>query len=407
MKLPNQAAFEAHSPLRWHSWLASQPLQTGEDQPALRGHLGRRHSLADKCLVCFGLGAVGGQSFLDFARLGAGTLIGADPDSYGENSWQTQLATPGDTQRSKAEVLGERAHAINPAIHVWTAVGFAQDMPLRLLHRADVFIAAGDNLELPVWAGNMAAALGKRLFQGAVHGETWTCFVRGYDLRDPDNPCPACALGPNEWQRLSSRYGCDPATMPAQGLEPTRTLPNVCGAAGHLLTGEVLKCLFHAEGQTLGGVELAHCLLSHRVWKTTLRRNPRCRCPHERWQVMELTETPEQLSPRQLLWRLSAKLDRLAVRGECPWFRFARCAECGKQAPARRFARPGTQLGACSCGGALRAVPIAMCSQIPADDLRKAIDTPLSELGLESGDSIGLRDGDGWTYFILGDKEQP
>jgi hypothetical protein len=373
----------------------------------LRGHLGGGNELANKCLVYFGLGAVGGPSFLDAARLGVGTLIGIDPDAYGEDSWRTQLATPAEQGLPKAGHLGAAAHAINPAITVRTAVGLAQDVPLRLLHRADAFVVAGDNLELPVWAGNHAAALGKRLVQGAVHGESWTCFTRTYDLTDAQAACPACSLNREEWKRLSSRYGCDPAMMRAQGLEPTRTLPHLCGAAGHLLTGEVLKALFTVKPQAPAAEELATCLLSNRIWKTAVARNPDCRCPHERWTVIERPDPPAAITLAALAREQGAPPESIVMRGERPWFLFSRCTECAREKVAQRFARPGANLGGCECGGVYKATPLAMRSQVPLADLQYCFDIPLSQLGLEPGDALGLRAGDGWTYFILGNEEGP
>ena len=79
----------------------------------------------------------------------------------------------------------------NPAGQVWAAIGRAQDLPLSLLRKVDVFVTAGDNLELPVWAGNMAAALGKKaLVQGAVHGPTWTALCRTFNMASAASPCP-------------------------------------------------------------------------------------------------------------------------------------------------------------------------------------------------------------------------
>ena len=51
-------------------------------------------------------------------------------------------------------------------------------VPVWVLRQADVFVSAGDNLELVVWAGVRAAALGKPLIQGAV--ESPDVSMRGH-----------------------------------------------------------------------------------------------------------------------------------------------------------------------------------------------------------------------------------
>jgi molybdopterin/thiamine biosynthesis adenylyltransferase len=359
--------------------------------------------MKQRTVLLLGLGAVNGRSLELLARLGVGRLIGVDPDVYSELSWVTQPALPADAEQPKAVVLGGQAHAINPGIEILTAVGFAQDVPLKILRQADVFLAAGDNLELPVWAGTFAAGLGKRLIQAAVHGETWTALVRAYDLSDPESPCPACALSDKDWLHLSSRVGCDPGTALAQGREPTRALPMICGTAAMLGVSEVLKGLLSRERQALRNEELVYCVLTHKLWRTALKRQPRCRCPHQRWSLVDVPEGPAETTLAQLAARLGAdrERDHLQVRGELPWISGAVCAACGREHRTYQFARLGAEVGRCGCGQALAAAPLGMRSVIPAADLRACWDRPLSALGLGPGAALGLSTNEEWTYFLL------
>jgi len=378
--------------LKWRCW------QADADRAELPELLkAQQNHLTDRVVAIFGLGAVGGRCLLMLARLGVGTLIGVDPDSYGPESWQTQPAYF-EAIGPKVWVLGEKAHRINPAIQVMAGCGFAQDMPLNLLRRADVFVAAGDNLEVVVWAGAMAAALGKPLIQGAVHGETHTTLVRAYDLTDADNVCPACALGPREWAGQASRFGCDPQTARAQGLEPTRTLPTVCSTAADLATAEVLKWLEGKSHQALRGEELALCLQTYRQFRTTLPRKKQCRCPHRRWQLVDL-ENAEATTLADLAKHMGLT-DGFQVRAENPWIRFVVCPACDRQNPVLRFAAFGSEIGCCPCGQKLRATPLGSCSVIPGSELSQCLAVPLPELGL-GGAAIGLGREDDWTYFFL------
>ena len=165
---------------------------------------------------CFRARRVGGICFAELARLGVGRLYGVDIDQYGEDSWQTQpMRRIEDADAYKAVVQARIASEANPACTVTTAIGFAQDMPLHLLCRADVLVVAGDNLELAVWAGNIGAALGVPVLVGAVEGHTWLAACRGFDLTDPEAACPGCTLSDGEWKTLTSRAGCDPHTLRA------------------------------------------------------------------------------------------------------------------------------------------------------------------------------------------------
>lgn len=378
--------------LKWRTW---QPDADRAELPQLLK--AQQAHLNDRMVAIFGLGAVGGRCLLMLARLGAGTLIGIDPDSYGPDSWQTQPAYFGAIG-PKAWALGEEAHRTNPAIEVLAGCGFAQEASLKVLRRADVFVAAGDNLEVVVWAGAMAATLGKPLIQGAVHGETHTALIRAYDLTDADNVCPACALGQREWAGQASRFGCDPQTARAQGLEPTRTLPTVCSTAADLATAEVLKWLEGKSHQALRGEELALCLQTYRQFRTTLPRKKLCRCPHRRWQLVDLDTEATTLAN---LAKQAGLAGGFQVRAENPWIRFVVCPACDRPNPVRRFAAFGSEMGRCPCGQELKATPLGSCSVIPSSELSQCLAVPLPELGLGEGAAIGFGHEDDWTYFFL------
>jgi hypothetical protein len=248
--------------------------------------------------------------------------------------------------------------------------------------------------------------MGIPLLQGAVHGETWTAFVRTYDFRDPDVSCPACAFGHADWLNQKSRHGCDPGTMRAQGIESTRTLPNVCRTAADLLSSEAVKTLLDIDGR-LANEELTYCLLSHRTMRTHLQRNPDCRCPHERWNVIDFDARRSETTLAMLAGKLERRqsLDGLQVGGELPWISFSLCTKCGRKIPIRRFGHAGMELGDCLCGETLRATPMGVRSVIPADDLAEVADVSLEELRLPEGAAIGVGDATGEdvpTWFFIG-----
>lgn len=393
----------AGSGLEWHSWPGTD---AGISRHAsLRGQHELVGNLNDCKLVVIGLGAVAGQSFKQFARLGVGRLVGVDFDNYGEASWQTQPCNATDADRSKASVLGEAAHRINPSIEIHTARGFAQDLPLAVLRQADAIVLAGDNLEVAVWAGRMAAALGKPLLQGAVHGETWTCIVRGYDLRTGEGACPACAMNSTDWMNLKSRSGCDPSTADAQGVLPTRTLPHICATAGNLLVAETLKTVAMSDGRGLAGEELVHCLLSHQLWRTTLPRRSDCPCPHARWQLIDIPQNPSDIALSDLLSQLDldgADWDECLIRAERPWVSEATCGACKRIVAVHRFAGPGADLGECECGGRLIASVWGNQSVIDGEQARPYAARRLSELGIAPGGAVGIWHGEAWRYFFCG-----
>lgn len=391
----------------------------------LKGCPGGSARLAKKNVVFAGLGAVGGVTFSTMSQLGVGELTGFDPDGYEPESFLTQPASPFDAGRLKAVVQGERAHAANPGSRILTAHGFIQDAPLWLLRRADLLITAGDNLEMLVWLGNVAGALGIPLLQGAVHGESWSAFIRAYEMTGPDTACPACAFSQADWLTLDSRHGCDPGTMRAHGIESTRTLPNVCRTAGDLLATEALKVLLGSDGR-LADEELAYCLLSHRPMRSRFQRNHECRLPHVRWNLVDSRRGRSETTPAMLVKELGSTGSRppsgasrdnrrqrsrkvpsifrgLQLRGETPWISFTLCTGCNRRVPVRQFGFAGMALDACQCGERLVASPVGVRSALPPEDLSEVADVPLSDLRLPPGAAIGLSAGEEQWWFFVGE----
>lgn len=393
--------------LEWYDWPpdAGPRLHDAGDTLQLNGVPPSAAALHACSVVVIGLGAVGAILFRQLVRAGVGTVIGVDPDNYGAESWVTQPIPRGvATGQAKARVQGEIAHATNPAVHVITARGLAQHVPLWVYRQADLLLIAADNLEVLLWAGTRAAALSKPLIQGAVHGPSWLAYVRSFALTDVNHACPACGLGQRQWAMLRSRVGCDPSQVRQQGIEPTRTVPCVCGAAANLLGGEALKHLFRIEEQKLAGEELAYCLLSHKTWRTRLDRNPDCRCPHTRWNLVDVAAPSADVTLGMLVAQGQATAPQ--IQGELPWLSFTVCPHCNRNSiPVRRFGRPGQTLNHCKCGQPLVASPIGTRSVLPSDDFQHCRDLPLSHLGLEPGAAVGISVDDQWTCFFVGTPE--
>jgi molybdopterin/thiamine biosynthesis adenylyltransferase len=371
-------------------------------------------------VIVVGLGAVGGVCFEQLAKLGVGRLYGLDPDRYGEESWITQPARVEHQGRPKADIQGRRAAQANPWAEVATAVAFAQDVPLAVIREADVIVLAGDNLELLVWAGEFAMGLGKVVVQGAVHGVTQQAIVRGFNLSNPDAACPTCLLAASDWNHLTSRQGCDPATLRMQGVEPTQTLPHVCVTAGQMAAAEALKWLLGNKETALVGQESQFNLVRYRSFSSSFARKANCRGPHQRWQVVDVEQPPEEvtlaalagvfgaraewgpLAPRALGTAAhGASRSQWLVKAEIPWITRALCWSCGQMHPVRRFSRLGRVVARCTCGETIWADLEGRRSIVPSEDLEEVWEKPVSKLGLRSSDSLAICANEIWTWFVL------
>ena len=368
--------------------------------------------LGSSCVLLLGVGAVNGILLRTLAQLGVGTIIVCDMDTYDLKSHWTQPVEPGHDGESKVLVQASAAHRINPHIRIIAIHGFAQDLPLCIARAADLFVLAGDNLELVVHVSQLAMGLGKPLFEAAVMGESLTAHLRRYDLSEPTSVCPACAMSENEWANLKSRLGCSGSQTKLPSNQPTRTSPALCGVAAHMAACEVSK-EFTRDAPRLGGEDVTYCLASHQLYRTKLPRSGRCRLAHRAWRTVEITEPPTQTTLRSIVERCTSNGPTsdgptsdgpVQCKAEIPWMHEVRCPSpsCGDLVPVRRFARLGADLGACHCGERLTASALGQRSVLPASDLEHCLDMPLAKLGLGSGDSIAVSTSGDWTYCFLG-----
>lgn len=354
-----------------------------------------------------GGGAVGGVVAGLLSRSGVGYLDLVDPDCYGSTSFATQPSLYEHRGRSKALVQGEQAQRINPACRVRAAICQAQDLLLRDLHRADVLVVAGDNVELLVWAARRAVALRKPLVQGAVHGETASAFARGFNLRDATSACPMCGMSQRELNDQKSRMGCEigtrrPTNDKATSGEATRTMPAICHAAGALAANEAIKWLTDRHELAMRGEEVVCSMFAYQTLRTKLPRNGECRLPHVAWQIEPFPADASVTTLGCLAGQLGMGQfqNTRQVRGEIPWISFTLCGSCQRKASVRRFARAGSTVGRCQCGAALTTVPQGMRSVIPIADLESCWATPIATLGIQSGEAVAMLHGDAWVYFL-------
>jgi molybdopterin/thiamine biosynthesis adenylyltransferase len=399
----------AGKPTQWAAW-AQTPRDVAEARSLfienpLKGMPGSAGSLSESRAIVFGVGATGGVASSVLAQSGIGDLDLVDPDSYGTTSFMTQPTSYQHRGHPKALVQGERAQRINPACRVRAAVSQAQDLLLRDLRKPDLFLVAGDNLSLLIWAGRMAVALGKPLIQAAVHGETGSAFVRSYSLRDASSACPMCGMSERELSDQEGRFGCDIDTSRPTNTEATRTIPAICQAAGIFAATEAIKWLAGRHDLAIRGEELVCSMFAYQTWRTELPRNPVCRLPHAQWQLEDLPAAANQTTLGCLAGELGMNQFQKSaqVRSEIPWVSFTFCGSCGRKASVLRFARVGSAVGRCRCDAPLTPVPQGLRSVIPSADLMSCWDKPIASLGIESGEPIGILRGAEWVYFFTSD----
>jgi len=123
-------------------------------------------------VVIVGAGGLGGYLVEELARLGVGTLVVADPDTFEEHNLNRQLlATPANLGAPKAEAAVERAGWINPAVRVVPVrSAFTRENGTELLSGADAAVDALDTVTARVELARACRELGVPMVHGAIAG---------------------------------------------------------------------------------------------------------------------------------------------------------------------------------------------------------------------------------------------
>lgn len=123
-------------------------------------------------VVIVGAGGLGGYVVEELARLGVGTLVVADPDTFEEHNLNRQLlASPANLGVPKVEAAVERVGRINPAVRVVPLrSAFSRENGADLLSGADVAVDALDTVTARVELARACRELGIPMVHGAIAG---------------------------------------------------------------------------------------------------------------------------------------------------------------------------------------------------------------------------------------------
>jgi molybdopterin/thiamine biosynthesis adenylyltransferase len=102
--------------------------------------------LRESCVAIPGMGGVGGIHLITLARLGIGRFHIADPDRFDVGNFNRQYgADVGTVGRGKAQVMAEKARAINPEVKLEVNTGsIGADNVSQFLNGADVVVDGMD-----------------------------------------------------------------------------------------------------------------------------------------------------------------------------------------------------------------------------------------------------------------------
>ena len=135
-------------------------------------------SVADQLKLCrsrvviVGAGGLGGYLVEELARLGTGTLVVVDPDTFEEHNLNRQLlASPSNLGVPKVDAAAERVGIINPAVRVIPVrSSFTRESGGDLLSGADAVVDALDTVTARTDLAHACRDLGIPMVHGAIAG---------------------------------------------------------------------------------------------------------------------------------------------------------------------------------------------------------------------------------------------
>lgn len=217
--------------------------------------------LGEARVLVIGAGGLGCPVVLYLAAAGVGRIRVADSDRVDLTNLQRQVAfAMEDLDRPKAQVLAERARAINPSIRVEAITERLADEALdRAVAAADLVIDASDNFATRFAVNRSCVRHARPLVSGAaIRGEGQvSVFAAG-----PDAPCYACLYDST-------------SDEPALTCSESGVLGPLVGLIGATQALEAIKVLA-GIGTTLSGRLLVLDALAMQWREMKLLKDPEC-----------------------------------------------------------------------------------------------------------------------------------
>jgi tRNA A37 threonylcarbamoyladenosine dehydratase len=220
---------------------------SGVDRLYGRGAVARFRSSR---VAVIGLGGVGSWAVEAMARTGVGHLTLIDADDLCVSNTNRQLpAVVGQYGRGKAEVMGERCRAINPAIDVEPIAAFLTPSNLEALldRRFDLVLDACDSFRTKVeaiaWCRRRKQPI---LTVGSAGGRTDPTQVRVRDLSRTEHDAMLSLIrkklrGEFNFPKNAERYFGVPAIYSLENVRYPQADGSVCGTRPKVAGDAALK----------------------------------------------------------------------------------------------------------------------------------------------------------------------
>jgi molybdopterin/thiamine biosynthesis adenylyltransferase len=354
--------------------------------------------LADARMLVVGAGALGNELVKNLVLMGVGQIIIADLDRVeSSNLARCVFFRPEDEGRFKAEVLAERASALDRDVEIIPLVGDVRTTAgLGLFAELDVVLGGLDNREARLFVNQACWKSSTPWIDGAIEGLMGVVRV----FVPPDSACYECTLGELDHELIANRKSCTLLTREQMLNGKTPTTATSSSVVAGMQAQEAIK-LLHVERlgpPTLAGAGFQFVGLTHDSYVVRYGRREDC-LSHDTYDLAGAEIVAHDASFGELLELARARLGSDAgLDLEHEIVLAGSCRQCGHEQDIRQ------PVGALSAGAGL----CPACSNTWRLEFTHAIDdgSPLLELtaadiGLPLGDVVVGRSGLERCFFAM------
>jgi molybdopterin/thiamine biosynthesis adenylyltransferase len=355
-------------------------------------------------IAVIGCGNIGSQTVPLLGGIdGVERVLLIDPDRYEAPNVGRQRFPPAAVGKPKVQVQARVLRRLAPHLDVVPLAQHIEAVPFGDL-REKVLISCVDSRTARQTINRISFALGTPWIDAGLD-RSGQVRARAYLPQDSD--CMECAWSSRDYELLEQRVPCvgtaDTGSMPQVGeTAAAQELGAVAAGLQVALLRNLLSGGHHAP-DTLGR-QWFYDVASGRGWTGTYTPNPACRIDHARWAITDLARSASELTLRAALALRDGDGARsaLAVEGQMFVHRL-RCPRCGASRDAA--GRLDTRIAARSCRRCSATMTASAADVTDVFTSRtasaRALDAPLSRLGLVDGDIFTLRSPVGTAHYHL------
>ena len=346
--------------------------------------------LAGARVLVVGAGALGNEVVKSLSLVGVGDVVVVDLDVVEtSNLARCIFFRAEDEGRPKAEVLAERASAVNPDISIHGVVADVRSFGTGIALRSDVVIGALDNREARLYCNRLAARVGRPWVDGAIEALSGVARVFA-----PPDTCYECTLTDEDWENLAHRQSCRLLSRDDLLAGKVPTTASTSSIIAGIEVQEAVK-LLHRD---LDGVRpLSGAIVfdgaNNDAYPLKYPQNPECLAHHSYEDILILTPTSRDPVTARLLvqtaWPAGSEGVAVVELGDDHVLAWT-CQGCGSREP---LGRPASLIswgeGVCPDCHTARQPEFVTSIAVPGP----LAETPLEDLGVRCDEILSVRQG--------------